>query len=117
MGPTVLLKNFTFALAPSQTFSTDWVPFPSEHTNAVLQSHLQPLTPAPATTGVKIQLETSYDTVAHPTVGTGITTTSTGSPAESLSSDLGPLVRAVITNTDTNSLHGTVSVFLQPKSD
>ena len=48
MGPIVLLKNFTFALAPSQTFTTDWVPFPSEHVNAVLQAHLQTPSPSPS---------------------------------------------------------------------
>ena len=117
MGPLVLLKNFTFALAPSQTFTTDWVSFSSENMNALLQAHLQSLTPAPATSGIKIQIETSFDTVAHPTVGAGITTTTTGSLSESLTAGLGPMVRVVITNSDSNGLSGTVSVFLKPKSD
>lgn len=117
MGPIVLLKNFTFALAPGDTFTTDWTAFPSLHKNAQLHYHLQSLTPAPATNGVSLDLETSYDTVEHPSCG-GITNiTAAGSDNGVIATAIQGLMRLVVENDDTNALFGTISVWLQPKSE
>ena len=74
MGPIVLLKNFTFALSTTDTFTTDWISFPSEHQNATLHAHLQTLTPTPATSGVSFQVESSFDSVEHFSAGSAIAT-------------------------------------------
>ena len=116
MGPIVLLKNFTFALAANQTFTTDWIPFPSEHRNAQLHYHLQSLTPTPATNGMSVDVETSYDTVEHPPAGSISSITAVGSDSLDITSGLQSLVGAVLTNDDSGALFGTISVWLQPKS-
>ena len=117
MGPIVLLKNFTFALDDTDVFTTDWVPFPSEHQNATLHVHLQTLTPGNPSTGAQFSLATSYDTVEAEQVGTTVAMTAPGVGNAAISSNLGPMVRAVITNGESNAIWGTVSIWLQPKSE
>jgi len=117
MGPLVLLKNFTFALAPGGSFTTDWTHFPSDHQNAQLHYHLQSLTPTPATNGISLDLETSYDTVESPSAG-GVSSIGTvGSGGGDIATALQALVRLVINNDDSSALFGTISVWLQPKSE
>lgn len=117
MGPIVLLKNFTFALAPGDSFTTDWTSFPSEHQFANMHYSLQTLTPAPATNGVSLELETSYDAVEHPSALTMGSIVATGSDNGPITSGLAALVRLLVKNDDSNALFGTISVWLQPKSE
>jgi len=112
-----LLKNFTFVLSDTDTLTTDWVPFPAEYRNALLHAHLQALDPVAPSTGLVITLQTSFDTVEDPTIGSNIVMAATGSQNQRHTDDLLGLVRIVLSNGDTATLSGTVTVTLQPKSE
>ena len=117
MGPIVLLKNFTFELEVGQSFTTDWIPFPSEHKNADMHVHLQSIVPTGLTTGVNTQLQATYDTVEEASVGGGVNQNLPGSTTDNITSDLGPMARVRIANPESVAIFGIVSVWLQPKSD
>ena len=112
-----LLKNFTVALSPSDTFRTEWVHFPAGHKNATLHLNMQSLSPVTPATGLSFTVETSFDTVESPEAGLGISVTAKGSNAEEISADLAPMARLKIENPDTVAIFGVVSVWLLPKSD
>ena len=117
MGPYVLAKNFTFSFGDNvQVFRGDWIPVDSQFDNWNVHVHLQTLDPSSPTTGIKVDIETSYDTVESETVGTTITLAATGSSDSSITANMLGLVRLRLTNGDNASLSGTISVWLQPKS-
>ena len=117
MGPIVLLKNFTLAISPGQSFQTDWVSFPSGHKNADLHVHTQTIAPTGLGTGFSVGLETSYDTVEHTSAGAGANVNAPGSTTDNITSGLGPMARLEFQNGEAQAIFAIVSVWLQPKSD
>ncbi|MDA1195680.1 MAG: hypothetical protein O2894_10915 [Planctomycetota bacterium] len=113
----VLAKNFTFSLSPGQAFTTDWVSFPVEHEKASAFIHTQTMVPAAPGTGLTFEIETSFDTAAHPTVGAPMVIPGVGSANQAITSGLGPMVRLLVTNGDIVAIHTIASVWLVPKSD
>jgi hypothetical protein len=116
MGPLVLAKNFTFALGSGQSFTGDWMGMDSQFQNGTIHVHLQTLDPT-AGGGADVKVETSFDTVEANQIGTTITVSATGSQSAAISSNIASMVRLKIENQQGALLVGTISVWLQPKSD
>jgi hypothetical protein len=116
MGPYILAKNFTFVLADGQTFRGDWVPIDPQFQKWLLNGNTQTLEPPVPTNGVLLKLEISYDQVNPEDAGstniTGIGPTNT-----QITQNMLGWVRMVLINQEGAAMSGTISVWLQPKSD
>ena len=60
MGPIVLLKNFTLAIASGQIFRTEWISLPSEHMNMDMHVHVQGVVPTGMASGFAVGLEGGF---------------------------------------------------------
>ncbi len=77
MLPIVLAKNFTFVAAAAQVLYGDWVDLGdlSEFQNANIHVHCQTLSPSGGASGLRIDVQSSYDEIetfpvgAHVAVG------------------------------------------------
>lgn len=116
MGPIVLLKNFTLAIASGQIFRTEWISLPSEHMNMDMHVHVQGVVPTGMASGFAVGLETSYDTVEVVAMGAGVTVLAPGSFTDHITTGVGPLTRVHIQTAEPVA-HAIISVWLQPKSE
>ena len=118
MGPLILAKNFTIAMHDLQTFFGDWMGMDSQFQNGTIHVHCQTLTPTGGlTNGIAVEVETSYDTVENNQIGATVNVTATGSQSAPISSNIAPMIRLKLENTENLPMFATLSVWLQPKSD
>ncbi len=117
MGPTVLAKNFTFALgSTSDIFRSDWVAVDPQFKNWNIHYFLQTLSPTSPTNGVTITVETSFDTVEVTSFGeSSVNSLGNGNITPAL--EMARYARLKLSTSDSNGLFGTLSVWLQPKSE
>ena len=99
------------------TFHTDWIPMDSQFQNGLIHTHCQTLAGTVGGNGFEVEVETSYDTVETNQIGSTINVNATGSQNAAISANIASMVRLKITNSESGTLQGILSVWLQPKSD
>jgi len=117
METITLLKNFTFASDPGQSFTTDWIHFPASHVRADLVVSCKLFSPVGAGSVVNVQLQTTYDTDDVQAVGTAVGVTTPGGTTTNLTGGIGPMVRLSLSSGAPSAVFAVISVWLQPKTD